>query len=904
MDEGDPQGVIQKNNEEIGKSLEEYEVRALHARYKPLTDNVSDWIKTTAIQKGWEADLISLKDVSLEEKETWKDWPEGDYLVYRDSASGRLKKQAEYLEEKNALLPVALSAQFEECIQLRKIVHQHFVETKPELKKENEHHRWFIETCETMYGMLRDHRRDFAKELYSVLTQISSTTNEVMDAWSSYKKVGRGLVQATLITYAVLERVKRLEAEFVNKMDTKQMFKKMTSLKNNWYRTRNYALLSVDNPDLPDDFLADIRGLLPKKQIDNASGSASASASVPASASASTLSSLVRNMDLIHFPSTYVMANYQAMAKQWHNQVEKCPVPGYPIDLTHVHPDSQGEGTVPQGNKRKLTTEAKELEKRKRLKTRYDDQIKTSWELLNELKLLYTYRLIRDGEREGDEEAWDDDDSKNTFALRLKAHGESFPTDWFTQALREVIVANNLPDMATSFSIQLLAKLRQLLDPKTVKKESLLHWKIYDEFCANEKYSNEKDWDLRDDRRTQHCDRKQMASVHAECELKSYHTRMKAAMLKKKDRLPTFLYKYEWTSNDKAEDEVQFVRGKGERKTVRIYNESGLRRVESNRVFGQPIDVSWYTVPAERQSYDILQPIYVGIAGLKRRLVDYAAELNFANENFSIFVFSHLVQALHVWYPEIKEARQDAILCQHQPNWFPCDVAMDGTAFMNTVNSRVQKVGNDFQYHDRESILDPPVPVKTLSHIILGSSEDDSSIPTFSLLASQLRRHHEEWRCREDIRNNTVKNKRKKLIQALEDKEKENSQQQEDMELSLEQIIDALKKGLPTLVCGDIERSFYDLSVEYEGYLQQLGKDIDCKQLPDENSKHYHSRLLFTVLDDYSTQAAAPGARRNQWRNSTHLIKVQSLLKQKEEREVEREIKRENELMKMEGKKT
>ncbi|KAK8167873.1 hypothetical protein BKA80DRAFT_340850 [Phyllosticta citrichinensis] len=636
MDEGDPQRLLQTNNEEIGKSLEEDEVRALHARYKQLTNNVSNWIKTNAIQKGWEADMINLKD--------------------RVGQVG-LKKQAHYLEEKNALLPVALSAQFEECIQLRKKVHQHYVDTKPESKKENEHHRWFIETCETMYGMLRDHRRDFAKVLYSVLNQISSTTNEVMDAWSQYKKVGRGLVQATLITYAVLDSVKQLEAEFVNKMNTRQIFKKMTSLKNKLYRTRNHALLSVDNPDLPNDFLTDVRGLLPKSQIDKTSGSGSASASVPASASASTVSSLVRNMDLIHFPSTYVMANYQAMAKQWHDQVEKCPVPGYPIDLTHVHPDSQGEDVVPQGNKRKLTTEAKELEKRKKLKTRHDDQIKTSWELLNELKLLYTYKLIRDGEIEGDEEAWDDDDSKNTFALRLKAHGEPFPTDWFTKALREVIVANDLPDMTTSFSIQLLAKLRQLLDRETVNKENLLHWQIFEEFCANEKYSDVGDWDLRDDRRMQQCDRKQMASVHAECELKSYHTRMKAAMSLKEERLPPFSYKYEWTRTDKAEDEIQFVREKGERKTVRIYKESGLHRVESDRVSGQPIDVSWYTVPAERHSYDRLQPVYVGIAGFKRRLVDHTAKFNFANENFSIFVFSHLVQALHVWYPEIKEAR-------------------------------------------------------------------------------------------------------------------------------------------------------------------------------------------------------------------------------------------------------
>ncbi|KAL1393088.1 hypothetical protein HDK64DRAFT_304237 [Phyllosticta capitalensis] len=833
------------------------------AVYKEKTAIVKRWLRRNARAFNW---------ARCDELEAWDEaLRHGGFATraFRDSMNDDKKSLQDYrsiaeLLEGKVVLPPDLQKTLEECIKLRRQVNLHYTNKQPqspEEEAENESHAWFITALEYILEILRDRREAFAICLHELLEQMYYTTGAVMAAWRRYKSTKRGLMQATLITYASVETARDLEAKFKEKMLLRPQW---TKLLGDWYHYRDYALLDVEGIEFPRDLSTDVRVLL--------------GIETPQPIQKSTSGTTRRNLNLLHFPATYVLDNYRAISEVWKQRRRTGPLPGYPIDLSFLYDEHIQPGAKQKGRSKRRRDQDEERN-RKNLKTAYEDQIKTTWSLLNEMKTLDTYQLADDPETGGKRIA--PVTNVNNVPINI--------TDWFTEALQRVVRDTEPIDMATSFSLQLLARISQLFNRDTILQNGLLFSQTYAEVSDFTPLQEKR---FQDRRRYDFHNLLNNFTLETRGEGLQHH--LKEAMLQRRAFLPEYYSQHEWKISGEGGEEIH-VRG-NLLEIIRIPNTKGLplHKIDSTSTPRQ-VDVTWYYSLDQKLEYIMTQLLCAPVLGLQRRIAEYQADSDFAENNFSLFTFVHLLRALSIMEPDLEDARMDKVIIRNFTNWFPTE---DGTesaaAYLDFMKSNVPKDGDGWKYSKYTDITwsKPAGTLAGLLHGVKGNS--------VGLFASQLERHVEEIREWEDVHTNRDKRKTRELRQKVDQTIAEHRQVGLDSvsEFTWEKLVDVITEGLPQLPCCDVEVCFYDVVAEYYWHLRKIGEAIGCVANDHETTKHYHTRLLFKILEDFaskekeSQEAKARGDVYRKWRSKTHLSKVKLVLQSKNQFEKEREEKR------------
>ncbi|KAK7522339.1 hypothetical protein IWZ03DRAFT_412481 [Phyllosticta citriasiana] len=251
-----------------------------------------------------------------------------------------------------------------------------------------------------------------AVRMRSVLKNMHTMTDDVMNAWKEYRSKRLSSSQTTLITHAAVERAQALESNF---LEGKAPGEKQTIQE--LYSDHNPKLVETTREPRTDlDY--DLRALFkpPFAPIKS--------------------DTFEKSMEILHFPPIYVLSNFQGMSEL----------------LNHEYPVLQVLSDV-----EKASREAK-LE----LKSRYKDQVGIIWHFLNEILFLHRnpldkyqrarfFGILRESPGAKNEDI-SSEASKETEKIFL-------PSDIFSKALSEVIENPGKIAMSTSFVIQLLAKI-------------------------------------------------------------------------------------------------------------------------------------------------------------------------------------------------------------------------------------------------------------------------------------------------------------------------------------------------------------------------------------------------------------------------------------------------------------
>ncbi|KAK8219011.1 hypothetical protein IWZ01DRAFT_494554 [Phyllosticta capitalensis] len=286
-------------------------------------------------------------------------------------------------------------------------------------------------------------------------------------------------------------------------------------------------------------------------------------------------------------------------------------------------------------------------------------------------------------------------------------------------------------------------------------------------------------------------------------------------------------------------------------------------------------DINWHT--EDVRLYTAEQPLHAGSTFLKRKLVDYHADIRFANDDFCIFIFTHLLEAFRVLFPKAQDAEHDRMFLEQQhPEWFPLHTPRPDNA-------------TDFfyDYHFREeSQIKPHPAVKTLWEIfILG--QPDASIATFG---DQLKQWADEWQYREKHLKSSKAKDRKKALENL--KEVLNRNQATDS-LSWESLVKILEEDVPKLPCMEKNRNFRSLAEQYRSDLKDVENEIGFKwdNVLDQDERSFYCRMLFNILQDWKEKEGKrdPEDKKQDWKKKTLLAKIRVVFEKRNEREIERE---------------
>ncbi|KAK8167871.1 hypothetical protein BKA80DRAFT_323473 [Phyllosticta citrichinensis] len=850
--------ISQENPDRLGSR----ELERIGANYTNRTKQFTTWIDTNAREHGWretmtptsprswnrEVEKLRKYRRSLNERLGFLEIQESRELESPFFGESVLKiaQQADFLNLKGVTLPRQEQASLEGCIDLRKQANRHFStftrrdfgtwEQYQKHLESNRNHEFFIAVIYYILRMLWDPSYYFAKKLYRLMTEMKSMTHEVMDAWKQYKKTGIGLIQASLIARGAATRSFKMETEFFEQMMTETgEDEKLQAIVREWQSERCFTSLNVENDEYPPTLLADLRGLLLMDQEDQ---------------KISSMATLKDHLELLHYPTIPVLTNFRAISKLWNSQKEKFPVPGYPVDLGHVYPGDRFNKAQPksgQGKKRKL--DQNQLDSRKKLKTAYDEQIQLTWKYLNDIKLLYSYGAVVDLS-----------EGNYTLDSQKPDSGPShLGTDIFSVSLNHVVVDKSEMFMGVSYTIQLLVKISQLFDEKTIDKQGLLyrqtHKEVNDELGGEEPYFKNR----REDRNHFDSDKRR----NAICEDNWGYTKERVVKFcLRQSGEPAFSAKFEWAVDDEGNEAYHVAEGRA-RRTVPIPEDDQLSKIDKAPHFPEKqMDVNWFAGlgPEGEQFYFKNQPLYVGELALRRRLSDYKADIEFLNGHLSTFVLVHLILALNVMDGEADpKARQDQAILDQCPEWFPASIPANATAMLQFVEARLPRTGDD-QYDFSGTEIQVPKPVETLWKLVMDYDQDVS----LDVFARQL----EEYGAEVQAPPNGLRRP-----------------------LSWPKFVSILKRCLPKLACADVERDNYRLGFTYAKHLEKVGKEIGfIWNKETESLKLYNTRLLYFILDDFkrkedlSISMKASGRKPKGWRAKTHLSKVKNILAAKDEK--------------------
>ncbi|KAK7568735.1 hypothetical protein IWX49DRAFT_550909 [Phyllosticta citricarpa] len=877
-----------KNDEQNPDRLSTAELKKTRERYKNLTKAFKEWIEDNAKQLGWtktrrprsprswSAEVQKLRDYrnDMNKKLGFTNEPENVELEspFQGQSVLQIAQQADFLKEKGVKLPQNEQANLEKCIELRRKANRHFSSfEKSDMKyqedwtthqKSNRDHEFFIKIIWYIKRMLWDPEYYFAMKLYKIFSEMRGMTDEVMEAWKQYKSSGVGLIQATLITHAAVVRAYQLEEDTYQEMTTEtENDQGLIPLISSWNYNRSLNHLNVDNKVYPPSLLADVRGLMQLDQDDQ---------------KISSVPTLRDNLELVHFPTIPALKNFQVISKLWDSQTEKFPVPGYPVDLGHVDPGNLYDKAKPnsrQGKKRKIDDSQQKA--RKKLKTTYDNQIKLIWKYLNEAKLLSTYFLpqVSPGAR--------------AVVKLIDPADEApyFPPDLFSVTMNRIINGSDTIPIRDSFSIQLLVKINSLFDDATVEKKELLHLhtigEVADEFISST--SENSVWEKKRESRQMFDRTGRRSAIYEDNYSYTWIRELRGHLHNMRAQFPSVSGKFEWEVNSEGRKTFHVTENLKRRK-VRIPDDGSLGRIDHSHFPDKRMDVSWFADlnrdPEDANFYMKNQPLFVGHLALKRRLVDYQADLNHVNDGAGIFVLFHLILALNVIDQKgDPKDRQDHAILDHNPEWIPAAMPANATEMLQLVESRLPRAGG--QYDFSETSMKFPKPVDTLWDIFMGKNSLQQQ--SLDVLAWQL----EEYRAEGQAPPTTGSRR----------------------PLPWPKLVSLLKRGLLKLACGDVERSYWDYEFLYRQCLGKLGKDTGCVwNEQTEHVREYHARLLYFILDDYKTKEDINMAMKAQghsikgWRSKTHLSKVKYIFEYRDKEARDTEKFREEELEKMKEK--
>ncbi|KAK8219012.1 hypothetical protein IWZ01DRAFT_524514 [Phyllosticta capitalensis] len=909
--------------------------------YKTLTKDFTSWLESTARKQGirtrvnpkpktdaekaeWENALQYATKLREELKPKAPGLPKSDQEKFEVTATTELARQAEKLFEKKVRLPQEMLETLEQCVDLRTSVLNHYdyvlkyetiddsrasetaeekrTTNKPvtdfeQLEAKNDGHRFFRDVLKHIQERLIDQKYRLAMRVHKVLTEMQSRTEAVMDAWTQYRKTGQGLIRATVITEAAVHGA-ILDELKLQDMAELQSF-------HNAYCHR-LKILDEENDEYP-ELLEYIRGL---RQVEKQDPKFT-----------STAETLQHNLELLHYPSNLVVENWWSISRQWAKRDEKFPVPGYPVDLRYVHPGF-GKG------KRKLKDEKDEEEqrKRRRMKVDFEKDVQLSWKFLNELKLLQLYKVEhqvgkaskdQDGQAPGDQDdqapddqddqAPDDQNGQEPGDQEVHAPAEQdkhapenqdgpaplivtqreehdlykFPKDMISQVLTDLVADQNI-NFSVSYSLQLLVKICRLFD-KSFQKNSLLCWKNCDDPFQVEMH--------RFETRTGFDDAKLILDCYLDCVGNTPSFIIKRTM--EQNGTPTpYSLKCKWSINDTGQEEFHVVRSRSKQgEIVTPTVEVPINRIDRKSFPEKNVDLSWWADATEKGFYWSSQPHFIGFTLLRRRLLEYNAEIRFANSTLSIFTFSHLVQAFRILEPGDQDARQDAFIFEQEPEWFHEDSPQNATEILNMVRSRLPNNGTEYDYSN--AIMHSPQPVSFLWYMKV---YPDDYRPDWETFARELDLYYKKWQLREKILNGSRED-RPSLYQELQ--QLQNAQLGvAEAKLSWDEMVEIFKKGLPVLPCGDYQLDLYAIDRLYADFLEMIGGGVGFARREDEPDNSYHARLLYFILEDFKTQedahksTKAKGPKQAEWKKNTHLMKVKQYLKSKNQADKKRETER------------
>lgn len=562
------------------------------------------------------------------------------------------------------------------------------------------------------------------------------------------------------------------------------------------------------------------------------------------------------------------------------------------------------------GKKRK--PELEKEESRKRLRVTYEKQVKQTWELLNEIKLHFGWKVENPCDKANHQLV------KKT--AEQAGRGDEFPTDVFSEALAFVFEPGHDLSMSVSFTIQLLAKISILLKETDESAELTMEKMLKDckgSLVLDPTTEQREAWD----------ESGTYSQINEDCAWNDYHTRLKF-------ELPSEFYRQKavkWKINDQYQEEFELEnRNTQEKKVFTIPTDLGHYSVDPFRMAPEGNhtydDINWHT--EDVRLYTAEQPLHAGSTFLKRKLVDYHADIRFANDDFCIFIFTHLLEAFRVLFPKAQDAEHDRMFLEQQhPEWFPLHTPRpdNATDFLEMVSSRVEQnvvktvVGSQssdyphlrrhynwmasnkpedlekvrgtethfYDYHFREeSQIKPHLAVKTLWEIfILG--QPDASIATFG---DQLKQWADEWQYREKHLKSSKAKDRKKALENL--KEVLNRNQATDS-LSWESLVKILEEDVPKLPCMEKNRNFRSLAEQYRSDLKDVENEIGFKwdNVLDQDERSFYCRMLFNILQDWKEKEGKrdPEDKKQDWKKKTLLAKIRVVFEKRNEREIERE---------------
>ncbi|KAK7542140.1 uncharacterized protein J3D65DRAFT_689850 [Phyllosticta citribraziliensis] len=845
--------------------LESRELDTIRANYTNRTKRFTNWIETNAKKHGWreamtptsprswnrEVEKLRKYRRSLNERLGFVEIQESRELESPFFGESVLKiaQQADLLNLQGVTLPRQEQASLEGCIDLRKKANRHFstftrrdfgtFEQYQKHLESNRNHEFFIAVIYYILRMLWDPRHYFAMKLYRLMIDMRSMTFEVMDAWKQYRKTGMGLIQASLIARGAATRSLKMEREFFEQMmEETGEDEKLLEILHEWQSERCVAALNVENDEYPPTFLADVRGLLLLDQEDQ---------------KISSMTTLKDHLELLHYPTIPVLNNFRAISKLWDSQKKKVPVPGYPVDLGHVYPGdrfNKPQSKPGQGKKRKL--DKNQLESRKKLKTAYDEQIQLTWKYLNDIRLLYSYSAIVDPS--GGEPILDPQKPDRPRPSYLG-------TDYFSVCLNHVVEGNSDVFMGVSYTVQLLVKISQLFDENMINKQELLYRQTHKE--VNDEAGEEPYFKNRMVYRDYHDSSKSRKGIYEDNWGFTQERVVKNCLRQSGETI--FSAKFEWAVDNEGNETYHVAEGRS-RRTVPIPEDDQLSKIDKAPHFPvKRMEVNWFAGLGLEggQFYLKNQPLYVGELALRRRLVDYKADIEIMNGHLSVFVLVHLIMALNVMDGESDpKARQDQAILDQCPEWFPAVIPANATALLQLVETRLPRTG-DGQYDFSGTKIQVPKPVQTLWEIAMECEEDVG----LDLFARQLEEYGAEVQAPQQAPPNRVRRP-----------------------LSWPKFVGILKRCLPKLACADVERDYYRLGFTYVEYLGKVGKEIGF--IHDEEKESltmYNTRLLYYILDDFkhkedlSISMKASGRKPKGWRAKTHLSKVKNILAAKDE---------------------
>ncbi|KAK8185775.1 hypothetical protein BC567DRAFT_205153 [Phyllosticta citribraziliensis] len=651
--------------------LSAHEIDSKYKKYKDFNEEFERWLVEKAKSKGWQG---------------------------RNEGVDRFSEQGELLRDKSIKLPPGIQTSLEECIKLRQQLIQHYEALSPrEIKdsksaqswkrhvEKNEGHDKFNHVLQYILSILgvntsdsdKVRRRRIAIEMRKTLREMQKLTVDVIRAWEQYRVNRLSLSQVTLVTHAAVEESQSIEKKFYDQWPPNSEDYQFVQ---DFYTDYDPKLVDLGDNSLKtsakttlDD---DLTGLLNQDRY------------YPQSQEFET------SMDILHWPTIYVLSNFQGMMEQW----KTYPVPGHPLCLEHVFYEgkkhrSKGPGkyetytdteAVPDVRGLKDNNERKiKRKKHENLKAQYKDQIKSTVEHLNEILYLHTFPVDTDTQtatfgvyRECQEEKEGESDPEEKKEVFL-------PKDIFSKALSDVVQDRGKISMSTSFTIQLLVKIHHLFEkvPSEATESKALSFR---EEVHNEATKSSDDDPERTKIRLEN--ESLLSSIYASCQ--NGH-----ALWMKKQDVPGLTNNFQFQMDDNSKSVVEIGINGDEVSKTTVPASPRIHVVNPYMIDDWRHDVTCHAKTAEY--YSNKQPLYAGTLDLVRRLAEYRADIASANSTLSIFALTHLKEV-----PEAPpEAHYhispvcEAVMRQHH-SWFPQEFqARSASDIIDLIKDKVQKTG-------------------------------------------------------------------------------------------------------------------------------------------------------------------------------------------------------------------